>query len=84
MSRASDIWNSMSYVQRMLLVGSSLERQILDYKLELGRARRAHRIQIKDIKDHLKNVERAYDEWERKVGDLKEFPRDQVKETENE
>lgn len=67
MSKASDIWNDLPFEKRRKLLGSQLERQILDYKLEIDRAERAYKKHIREVKEHLANVERGYREWEREM-----------------
>jgi len=61
MSIINDQFNNLPIEVRKIAGNSILQRQILDYRIELDRAKRAHRKHLKDIREHLKSCEDAMD-----------------------
>jgi len=68
-SKASDIWNAQPFGVRKRLNGVMLERQILDYELEISRAKAAHAKHMKEVRQHLANVKASYAKWEQEYID---------------
>lgn len=64
MSTASDRWNALPRDIRDQAHGLIIEHQIRDYRIEMERARDAHRRHMADIRSHLKNCERELARWE--------------------
>lgn len=67
MSRASDMFNSLPFDERKKFRGVLIEHQIRDYRLEMSRAAAAHRNHMNEARAHIKNCEKALDEWEREM-----------------
>lgn len=69
MNEASNRWNALPKEERRRLRGIIIERQMLDYQLEIRRAQAAHEKHLREVRKHLQNVEAEYEKWLRETSD---------------
>lgn len=69
MSEASRRYNALPFEVRKIASLALIERQVLDYKIEIDRAKKAHKKHLESIRNHLKNCEQDLERALQKTGE---------------